>query len=206
MCASAHPTMLVVPVPNADPGPPLQGVSRMEAAAEDPVGRGEEGDRWQEWRRRCSFFPFSFVLHSRASLLSLSFVISLVRTKRVRDRPGRRAKGMLATSRRKRTVHILAMIQIGRTRVMNKQKKQKQKTTCVHNVGACVLYVCACAHKLRVLLSASCRLRRGPPTPHRQAGYIPTYSICPPYNRAPTRLAGRHERSWTGARGAERGS
>jgi len=39
-----HPAMLVVPVPNADPGPPLQGVLRMEAAAEDPVGGGEEGD------------------------------------------------------------------------------------------------------------------------------------------------------------------
>jgi len=37
-----HPTMLVVPVPNSDPGPPLQGVPRVEAAAEDPVGRGEE--------------------------------------------------------------------------------------------------------------------------------------------------------------------
>jgi len=32
--------MLVVPVPNADPGPPLQGVPR------DPVGGGEEGD-WE---------------------------------------------------------------------------------------------------------------------------------------------------------------
>jgi len=40
-----HPTMLVVPVPNADPGPPLQVVPRVEAAAEDPVGGGEEGDQ-----------------------------------------------------------------------------------------------------------------------------------------------------------------
>ena len=40
--------MLVVPVPNADPGPPLQGVPRVEAAAEDPVGGGEEGDREME--------------------------------------------------------------------------------------------------------------------------------------------------------------
>jgi len=41
-----YPAMLVVPVPNTDPGPPLQGVSKMEAAAEDPVGGGEEGD-WE---------------------------------------------------------------------------------------------------------------------------------------------------------------
>jgi len=39
-----HPSMLVVPVPNADPGPPLQGVSGMETAAEDFVGGGKEGD------------------------------------------------------------------------------------------------------------------------------------------------------------------
>ena len=38
--------MLVVPIPDADPGPPLQGVPRVEAAAEDPVGGGEEGD-WE---------------------------------------------------------------------------------------------------------------------------------------------------------------
>ena len=38
-----HPAMLVVPVPNAEPGPPFQGVPRVEAAAEDPVGGGEEG-------------------------------------------------------------------------------------------------------------------------------------------------------------------
>ena len=29
----------------SNPGPPLQGVTRVEAAAEDPVGGGEEGDR-----------------------------------------------------------------------------------------------------------------------------------------------------------------
>ena len=39
-----HPTMLVVPSPDADPGPPLQGVPRVEAAAENPVGGGKEGD------------------------------------------------------------------------------------------------------------------------------------------------------------------
>ena len=39
-----HPAMLVVPVPNSDPGPPLQGVPQLEAAAEDPVGGGEEED------------------------------------------------------------------------------------------------------------------------------------------------------------------
>jgi len=37
--------MLVVPVSDSDPGPPLQGVPRVEAAAEDPVGRGVQGDR-----------------------------------------------------------------------------------------------------------------------------------------------------------------
>jgi len=41
-----HPAILVVLVPNADPGPPLQGVSRVEATAEDPVSGGEEGD-WE---------------------------------------------------------------------------------------------------------------------------------------------------------------
>jgi len=41
---SAYPTMLVVPVSNADPGPPLQGVPRVEAAAEDSVSGGQEAD------------------------------------------------------------------------------------------------------------------------------------------------------------------
>jgi len=41
-----HPAMLVVPVPNADPGLPPQGVPRVEAVAEDSVGGGEEGD-WE---------------------------------------------------------------------------------------------------------------------------------------------------------------
>ena len=36
--------MLVVPIPDADPGPPLQGVLQVEATAEDPVGGGEKGD------------------------------------------------------------------------------------------------------------------------------------------------------------------
>jgi len=50
----AHPAMLVVPVPNADPGPPLQEVPRVEAAAGNPVGGGEEGDgRWKDrWKVR----------------------------------------------------------------------------------------------------------------------------------------------------------
>jgi len=39
------PAMLVVPVPDPDPGTPLQGVPGVEAVAEDPVGGGEEGDR-----------------------------------------------------------------------------------------------------------------------------------------------------------------
>jgi len=34
------PTVLVVPVPNADRGPPPKGLPRMEAAAEYPVGGG----------------------------------------------------------------------------------------------------------------------------------------------------------------------
>ena len=37
--------MLVVPAPDPDPGTPLQGVPGVEAAAEDPVGGGEEGDQ-----------------------------------------------------------------------------------------------------------------------------------------------------------------
>jgi len=43
---SAHPTMLVVPVPELDLGAPLQGVSGVEDPAEDPVGGGAEGD-WE---------------------------------------------------------------------------------------------------------------------------------------------------------------
>jgi len=35
--------VLVVPIPNSDPGPHLQGVPQLEAAAEDPAGGGEEG-------------------------------------------------------------------------------------------------------------------------------------------------------------------
>ena len=38
-----HRTMLVVPIPIADPGTPPQGVLRVEAAAENPVGGGEAG-------------------------------------------------------------------------------------------------------------------------------------------------------------------
>ena len=66
--------------------------------------------------------------------MPFSFVISLVRTTRSWDRRGRRAKGCLqraATARtadRKRTVHILAMISTGRTRVMNKQKKKVRRS------------------------------------------------------------------------------
>jgi len=41
-----YPAMLVAPAPDADPGPPFQGVPREEAAAEDPVGGGEEAD-WE---------------------------------------------------------------------------------------------------------------------------------------------------------------
>jgi len=37
---STHPPLLVVPVSDADPEPPLQGVPRVEAAAEDPGGGG----------------------------------------------------------------------------------------------------------------------------------------------------------------------
>jgi len=74
-------------------------------------------------------FLRSFLGPSR-SLFFLSFVIPLVRITSSWDRPGRRAKGCLqraATARtadRKRTVYILAMISIGRMRVMNKPKKK----------------------------------------------------------------------------------
>jgi len=43
-----RPAVLVVPIPDPDPGPPLQGVPRVEAAAEDLVGEGAEGDREME--------------------------------------------------------------------------------------------------------------------------------------------------------------
>ena len=39
----AHRSVLLVPVPDAEPGLPLQGVPRVEGPAEDPVGRGVEG-------------------------------------------------------------------------------------------------------------------------------------------------------------------
>jgi hypothetical protein len=37
--------MLVVPVPDPDPGAPPQGAPRVEGLAEDPVGGGAQGDR-----------------------------------------------------------------------------------------------------------------------------------------------------------------
>jgi len=37
--------MLVVPVPDPDPGTSIQGVPGVAAAAEGSVGGGEEGDR-----------------------------------------------------------------------------------------------------------------------------------------------------------------
>jgi len=45
---SADRPVLVVPIPDADPGPPLQGVLRVEGPAEDPVGRGAEGEGREE--------------------------------------------------------------------------------------------------------------------------------------------------------------
>jgi len=38
--------MLVAPVPDPDPGAPLQGVSRVEGSAEDPGSGGAEGE-WE---------------------------------------------------------------------------------------------------------------------------------------------------------------
>jgi len=38
-------TVLVVPVPNADAGPPFQGVPGMEGPAKEPMGRGVEEKR-----------------------------------------------------------------------------------------------------------------------------------------------------------------
>jgi len=42
---STHCPVLVVPTPDADPGPPFQGMPQVEFPAEDPVGRGAEGER-----------------------------------------------------------------------------------------------------------------------------------------------------------------
>jgi len=39
-----YPAMLVVSVPNTDPGPPLQEVPGMETAEDDSVGGPDEGD------------------------------------------------------------------------------------------------------------------------------------------------------------------
>ena len=85
--------------------------------------------------------PFSFVyFFCLQRSLFLSFVISLVCITASRDRPGRSAMGRLqraATARtadRKRTVHNLAMISPGRTRVMNNQKKIKKSTNILGHV------------------------------------------------------------------------
>jgi len=43
---SAHPAMLVVPIPELDSGAPIQGVTGVEGPAEDPVGGGAEGN-WE---------------------------------------------------------------------------------------------------------------------------------------------------------------
>jgi len=43
---SAHPTMLVVSVPEPDSGAPLQGVPGVEGPTEDPLGGSAEGD-WE---------------------------------------------------------------------------------------------------------------------------------------------------------------
>jgi len=97
------------------------------AGAEEPDAGG---NRHCSYPRPTSWNPQE---RSRRVPLSLSFVVSLVvslvRVVSFWDRPGRRAKGRLqraATARtadRKRTVHNLAMISIGRMRVMNKQTK-----------------------------------------------------------------------------------
>jgi len=55
-----HPAVLVEPVPDPEPGPPIQGVPRVEAAAEYPVhGGGKETGSWKSrwsirdpWRTR----------------------------------------------------------------------------------------------------------------------------------------------------------
>ena len=47
-----HPAVLVVPVPDTDPGLPIQGVPRVESAAEYPVGGG--GKETGSWKSRWS--------------------------------------------------------------------------------------------------------------------------------------------------------
>jgi len=85
--------------------------------------------RPQKRSKRRAGFSFPLVFPWSLSLALLSFCHFTCSG----DRPGRRAKGCLqraATARtadRNRTVHILAMISIGRTRVMNKQKKKKRR-------------------------------------------------------------------------------
>jgi len=67
---SAHPTVLVVPVPEPDSGAPLQGVSGVDGPAEDPVGGGTERDREDRWKirdlladERCSRAVLDFLSH-----------------------------------------------------------------------------------------------------------------------------------------------
>ena len=102
-------------VPAATATPPAGDTTfpphaQLHGARRNGVGRAWEGFLLS--------IALSFVSHTSSSFFC-HFMLS-------GDRPGRRAKGCLqraATARtadRNRTVHNLAMISIGRTRVMNK--------------------------------------------------------------------------------------
>ena len=127
---SAHPAMLVVPVPEPGSGAPLplQGVPGVEGPEGGPVGGGAEGDRevegpgedpgppgGREMRAGGSGLPLHHgsgkagAEEDAVSEVSEAELLSL-------DRPGRRAKRSLQcaataqTADRKRTVHNLAVI------------------------------------------------------------------------------------------------
>jgi len=104
---NAMPAATATPPAGDTPFPPH---ARLHGARRNGVGR--------TWEGFLLSIALSFVSHTSSSLFC-HFTLS-------GDRPGRRAKGCLqraATARtadRNQTVHNLAMISIGRMRVMNK--------------------------------------------------------------------------------------
>jgi len=105
-----------------------RGATRWGGATAVPTHARLHGVRGHRVRGRRELFPSSFPLS--VTLVLLSYVISPSSS---RDGPGRRAKGRLQraaaarTAERKWTANNIAMISIGRMRLMNKLKKIKNK-------------------------------------------------------------------------------
>jgi len=69
----AHPAVLVVPVPDSDSGPPLQGVSGVEGPAENPAGGGVEG----AWEVDSQWKILGFLADGRCSQAVLDFLSAI---------------------------------------------------------------------------------------------------------------------------------